>query len=317
MLIADLGNNAVRKVSAGGTITTIAGNGTAGYFGDGALATTAQLSDPIGIGADLAGNVYIADYSNSRIRMIVAKPNASFTSAATMLCEDSCTTLTNTTTGVLDSMRWEVSGVLVPITTSGPIPLCFPVAGSYTVNLYVYNLSGSDTASVPVTVVTAPVPILSHTGHTLSVAGTYASYQWLNSAGPIPGATLSTFTTTGPNIYSVMVSNAAGCNGVSAGYSTLGSVDLTQEPDHIVIQPNPTNGTFVLKGTLNSPGEEMVYADISDLLGKTVQTESLIVQNGIIDVSMTVNDHVPNGIYILSVKSGSENLLTTRLSLQR
>ncbi len=68
--IADSGNNVVRKVSAGGTITTLAGNGTAGFGGDGSAATSAQLSGPQGVAVDGAGNVYIADTGNSRVREV-------------------------------------------------------------------------------------------------------------------------------------------------------------------------------------------------------------------------------------------------------
>jgi uncharacterized protein (TIGR03437 family) len=68
--IADSGNNVVRKVSAGGAITTLAGTGTAGFGGDGGVATSAQLSGPQGVAVDGAGNVYIADTGNSRVREV-------------------------------------------------------------------------------------------------------------------------------------------------------------------------------------------------------------------------------------------------------
>src|SRR5581483_8617362 len=55
-----------------GIISTVAGNGTAGYFGDGGPATSASLSAPTGITVDPAGNLYIADYANSRIRRVDA-----------------------------------------------------------------------------------------------------------------------------------------------------------------------------------------------------------------------------------------------------
>ena len=59
--IADTGNSRVRKVSRGGTITTIAGTGKAGSSGSGGRATKAQLYQPIGVSVDAKGNVYIAD----------------------------------------------------------------------------------------------------------------------------------------------------------------------------------------------------------------------------------------------------------------
>ena len=53
-----------------GVISTIAGTGSSGYSGDGGAATSAQLNYPLGVALDSSGNVYIADYSNHRIRMI-------------------------------------------------------------------------------------------------------------------------------------------------------------------------------------------------------------------------------------------------------
>ena len=61
VFIADAGNNRVRKVSTSGVITTVAGNGTRGFSGDGGPATNAQLNSVCGIAVDGAGNLFIAD----------------------------------------------------------------------------------------------------------------------------------------------------------------------------------------------------------------------------------------------------------------
>jgi sugar lactone lactonase YvrE len=69
--IADQFNNAIRKVDhATGIITTIAGNGTTGYGGDGGVATAAVLWHPADVGVDYNGNVYFVDQDNSRMRKI-------------------------------------------------------------------------------------------------------------------------------------------------------------------------------------------------------------------------------------------------------
>lgn len=71
MYIADEGNRVVRRVTAGGLITTIAGNGTlTPSAGDGGPATAAQL-DPFGIAVDAAGNLYVTDLFNDRVRLLV------------------------------------------------------------------------------------------------------------------------------------------------------------------------------------------------------------------------------------------------------
>jgi len=71
LFIADQGNNTVRRVDATtGLISTVAGTGTPGYSGDGGPAYAASLNSPHGVRVDGAGNVYIADTNNNRIRMV-------------------------------------------------------------------------------------------------------------------------------------------------------------------------------------------------------------------------------------------------------
>jgi sugar lactone lactonase YvrE len=66
--VADTGNNAIRKITPEGMVSTLAGDGTAGYR-DGA-AGQAQFNGPIGVAADSTGKVYVADTYNDRIRLI-------------------------------------------------------------------------------------------------------------------------------------------------------------------------------------------------------------------------------------------------------
>jgi len=69
-LIADTGNNRIRKVAANGTITTVAGTGVPGSAGDGGPATAAQLSGPEGLAVRADGSVVIADSTGERIREV-------------------------------------------------------------------------------------------------------------------------------------------------------------------------------------------------------------------------------------------------------
>src|ERR1039458_5181452 len=70
LYIGENGAGRVRKVWPGGIITTVAGTGSYGFSGDGGAATDAQLSHLSGLALDSAHNLYIADYGNSRIRMV-------------------------------------------------------------------------------------------------------------------------------------------------------------------------------------------------------------------------------------------------------
>ncbi len=68
--VVDEGNQRIRKISSGGVVTSIAGNGLVGYNGDGISATTAELDSPFGVAVDSAGSVYIADANNHRVRKV-------------------------------------------------------------------------------------------------------------------------------------------------------------------------------------------------------------------------------------------------------
>jgi len=70
LYVADSINNRVRKVTPLGIISTVAGNGNAGFAGDGGAALGAELNDPAGVALDSQGNLYIADFYNSRVRRV-------------------------------------------------------------------------------------------------------------------------------------------------------------------------------------------------------------------------------------------------------
>lgn len=80
LYIADSSNHRIRRVSPGGTITTVAGNGLAGFGGDGGPAGGASLMFPLGLALDRSGNLYIADADNNRVRRV--SPSGVITTAA-------------------------------------------------------------------------------------------------------------------------------------------------------------------------------------------------------------------------------------------
>jgi DNA-binding beta-propeller fold protein YncE len=71
LCFSDTFNHCIRRIDARtGVITTIAGTGERGFAGDGSPATQAQMNEPYGIVIDRAGNIYVADRKNSRVRRI-------------------------------------------------------------------------------------------------------------------------------------------------------------------------------------------------------------------------------------------------------
>ncbi|MFF7991977.1 RICIN domain-containing protein [Kitasatospora xanthocidica] len=85
LYIADYGNHRVRKITADGTITTIAGTGTAASTGDGGPGDEAQLDSPVGLALDCVGTLYIAEYSGNRIRRITSPATADMPATGTVV----------------------------------------------------------------------------------------------------------------------------------------------------------------------------------------------------------------------------------------
>jgi uncharacterized protein (TIGR03437 family) len=80
LYIADQGNHKIRRITPAGLITTLAGTGAAGFSGDEGPAAAARLNQPNALALDAAGNLYIADMGNHRIRRIA--PNGTITTVA-------------------------------------------------------------------------------------------------------------------------------------------------------------------------------------------------------------------------------------------
>jgi sugar lactone lactonase YvrE len=84
LLVADLFNHRIRRIDAlTGIITSVAGNGQYSFSGDGGLAISAALNNPLGTAVDSAGNLFIADADNERVRRVDARTGVISTIAGT------------------------------------------------------------------------------------------------------------------------------------------------------------------------------------------------------------------------------------------
>jgi hypothetical protein len=83
LYFCDTNNHAIRKITADGTITTVAGTGRKGYSGDGGPATKAELNEPYEIRFDRAGNLYFVERLNHTVRRVDAKTRIISTIAGT------------------------------------------------------------------------------------------------------------------------------------------------------------------------------------------------------------------------------------------
>ena len=131
LYIADTGNNRIRKVS-GGIITTIAGNGTSGFSGDGGMATGAMLNGPTGVAVDSSGNVYFADAGNNRIRQL--QPQATQGTSKVVFTGQPATTAVGVTMPPVVVQVWDESGDLVTGSSAAVTVTSNPPGVSATVN---------------------------------------------------------------------------------------------------------------------------------------------------------------------------------------
>ncbi|MFF2078515.1 RICIN domain-containing protein [Kitasatospora sp. NPDC058162] len=85
LYFTDADNHRIRKITAGGTITTIAGTGTADSTGDGGPADEAELNNPLGLALDCVGTLYISEYGGHRIRKITSPATAGLPGSGTVV----------------------------------------------------------------------------------------------------------------------------------------------------------------------------------------------------------------------------------------
>ncbi len=146
-------------------------------------------------------------------------------------------------------------------------------------------------------------------------AGIAPKYMWLRNGNAIPGATLDAYTTSniadGDSI-TCLVTGTGAC-----GESTLNSVMMTVIPStgivstgsigtDIMLVPNPNNGSFVIKGSIVTIGNEAVTLEVTNMLGQVVYKNMITTTNGNINERVTLATDLANGMYILNVTAGSD-----------
>jgi len=186
--IADCGNNRIRKVTAStGIISTVAGNGTGGYSGDGGAATSAELAAPGGVVVDSSGNIYIADSNNQRIREVVVSTGLISTSAgngsvgyagdggsATSAKLNGPNGVAIGTSGIVyvaDSGNNRIRAVNTALVSAPAAPTFSPVAGKY-LNAQSVTISDSTSGATIYYTVDGSTPTASSTQYTGAISVT-------------------------------------------------------------------------------------------------------------------------------------------------
>lgn len=171
LYIADQYNHRVRKINAAtGIISTIAGTGTAGYFGDGGLATAARLNRPQGLAFDNNGGLFISDYANYRIRYVpVGMVLTKSVSPSSIVAGGTATytfTINNAATGAINETGISFTDALPAglrvaatpnaVITGGTGGTVTATAGGTSISLAGFSLNAGQSATITVNVTNAP-----------------------------------------------------------------------------------------------------------------------------------------------------------------
>lgn len=199
IFIADTENFVIREVLAGtGNIQTVAGNNTQGFSGDGGQSTSAELNFPSGLFGNAAGNLYVADTDNSRIRQMVPGIFVTISPNPVSVVVSTQQQFTATVTGTSNpAVTWSVNGTqggnstVGTISTSGlyQAPATIPTPATFTIGA-VSQADNKTSASATVTIVTAPTAA-QPAPQTISPGETAAYSLLLNANTGAPGQLLT------------------------------------------------------------------------------------------------------------------------------
>ncbi len=220
--IPDAVNNRIRKVNTLGIISTIAGNGMAGFSGDGGMAITAELNYPGAVALDSSlCNLYIADLYNNRVRM-VSNAEVSITVNSPSVCIGNTATLTasgaaNYTWSPSTNLNTNLGSTVISTST---------VNATYTVMSTLSSCSNSAMASVTIN----PLPIVTVNSPTICAGDT----------GTLSASGASTYTwSTGASTNSILVNPSSTSNYTVVGVSAASCVSQPIVAT-INVAPNPT-----------------------------------------------------------------------------
>ncbi len=334
--VADRGNNKIRKITATGLVTTVAGSGV---FGNANGSTTAaSFYYPSGIAVDDSGYLYVADYINNTIRKI---DNTGFVSTYAGF-----PTASGSNNGVASSARFYYpSGVTVSATgilyvadqgnnMIRKIANCTPnssitnlsvcsnnlpyqwngntitTAGVYTATIL--NVGGCDSSLTLNLTINSIDSSVTTNSTDLHATQSGATYQWIDCNGntAISGATNQNYTPTNGGSYAVIVS-INGCIDTSNCHSfTPLGIEATAFNPYLIISPNPTDGYAKVELIESSAlGTSIKIVDMSGRVIKEIACKmNAGKQSSTIDLS-----EIAAGLYTIQVFREDKRLAVSKL----
>ncbi len=307
VFISDAWNNRVRMVDAAGIITTYAGNGFSGYFGDGLPGGSASLFGPWGITLDGCGNLYICDYDNYRVRKVdTNRYITTFAGIGTRGYTGDGGPATASEIYLPSSLAITPGGTVVIADNGNSVVrgMSFSTFSSRSFNggstqvLHIYEgetLNLEQVLAMPTTSVSS-----ASFAWEVGLGATHGSVAGLNGAAQMKGSSMMptgvTYTPeagfTGRDEFTVK-----GTDGNSSAYTTV-TVIVEAKPiavkemavGKVVVFPNPNNGSF--RFDFVSETEQAMTLVATDIMGRVVYTENVAAKEGTNDLKVTLPSSV-------------------------
>ncbi|MBX3165177.1 MAG: T9SS type A sorting domain-containing protein [Bacteroidetes bacterium] len=339
IFIADMNNSRIRKVDINGIISTVAGNGTVGYSGDGGQAVAAQLGVPAGVGVDKEGNLFIADRYYHCIRKI--NTNGTITTiAGTGISGYSGdyglaalaqlyfpTALDVDTLGniyIVDELnscirKIDTSGIITTIAGTGTwgisddggeatnTALYYPKGMTYIDGRIYISDSQSNRIRIfcenKLEITASPNSICTGEATTLSISGA-SSYTWSTNESAANISVTPVDTTT----YAVNAIDNYGCQNkaqIRVSVSPCTSVDeLENGNDELKVYPNPANE--MLNVELEMKNESAVEIYVYNILGNVILNENVNIENNVAQINVSA---LKSGMYFIKIGNATQKFV--------
>jgi trimeric autotransporter adhesin len=314
--IADRGNNRIRKITAKtGIINTIAGDSVGGFAGDGGPADSAELNTPGGLALDRCGNIYFADWGNSRVRKVTITGGQLSSTAISLpatACPGKLLSFKDSSNFNATNWTWRFPGGTPDTSTNQNPFIAFNTSAIYYITVTAWNLCGNASViaalqinSAPPLVIQPPSPqVCKGLDVKLNVPLSGSGYTWS------PASTLSSSTAD-----SVVATPTLTTTYTVTGTDSLGCLVIGS--DTVTVNTGPSKPTISQSGNVlissATQGNQWVRND-TVLTGATNQTYTITIAgyyqviaknpvNGCSTISDSTLYLIPTGMAQLSINS--------------